>query len=82
MKKVKLGTKVRDKVTGFVGVVTARTEWMTGCATVAIQAEARVDKRPDDPFWVDEIRVEGFKAAPAMVGGPHDAPSNPSLRGE
>ncbi len=81
MKKVELGTKVRDMVTGFVGVVTGRTEWLTGCATVGLQGEVKDGKVPD-AFWVDETRVEGFDDAAAVAGGPHDAPHNPSLRGE
>lgn len=34
-----LGDLVRDKVTGFVGIVTSRTEWLHGCVRVGVQPQ-------------------------------------------
>lgn len=76
---IKLGDTVRDTVTGHEGVVTGRTEWLTGCATISIQSAAVHDKMPVDAFWVDEVRVELVKPAKkpkkkSNVGGPKPTP--------
>lgn len=38
-----LGDKVKDRVTGFEGVVVGRTEWLNGCVRLSVQPEG-VDK--------------------------------------
>lgn len=38
MNKIMLGSTVKDRITGLTGVVMARTEYLTGCAHVAILA--------------------------------------------
>jgi hypothetical protein len=52
--KVNLGDKVRDTVTGFAGVATSRTEYLTGGPR--IQVEAMVDNKPTSE-WFDEARL-------------------------
>jgi hypothetical protein len=37
MKTIELGDLVRDKVTGFSGVVTAKTQFLSGCDRVSVQ---------------------------------------------
>ncbi|MBX9877654.1 MAG: hypothetical protein K2Y22_04280 [Candidatus Obscuribacterales bacterium] len=39
MIEVKLGDRVRDKVTGFEGIATGITVWLHGCRRVVIQPE-------------------------------------------
>lgn len=53
---IKLGTKVRDKETAFVGIVTARAEYLYGENRIMVEA---VDStgRPIE-WWYDESRVE------------------------
>ncbi len=41
--KIALGTKVKDKVTGFKGVVVARTEWLFGCLRYTVQPQKLKD---------------------------------------
>ncbi len=38
-KSIKLGDRVKDKVTGYTGIVTGITTWLNGCARMGIQAE-------------------------------------------
>jgi hypothetical protein len=45
---------VRDTVTGFAGVATSRTEYLTGGPR--IQVEAMVDNKPTSE-WFDESRL-------------------------
>lgn len=55
---IELGDKGKDSVTGFTGVVVARTEWLWGCVRIAIEAtKLGKDGKPAEEFWFDEDRV-------------------------
>lgn len=85
-----IGKQVRDRITGYGGVAVGRTEWLTGCATVAIQGRLDDKGQPPELFWFDEVRVDVL-ASPEPLhvdatpeqekGGPQPSPRNPSLRG-
>ena len=51
---IELGDLVRDVVTGFEGVVVARTEWMYGCVRLTLQAKALHDGKPVETCTFDE----------------------------
>ena len=34
---IKLGDKVKDTVTGFIGIAVARTTWLHGCDRIVVQ---------------------------------------------
>lgn len=73
-----LGSKVRDKVTGYTGIAVARTEWLNGCVRISVQGKAAKGKLPDDTHWVDIEQVEVI-SKPAMKkakpsGGPMPDP--------
>jgi hypothetical protein len=84
--KMMPGDWAKDLVTGYEGVVVARTEWLTGCATVALQAQMGADGKVPEIQWVDEIRLQLMDRAPlelcvepddeptAPSGGPHETP--------
>lgn len=88
MYEVQLGSTARDMVTGFVGVVAARTMWLTGCATVELVSKELKDGVPLKSQWFDENRLEfvsdadgrlvelltAQEKAPSASGGPHEAP--------
>ena len=40
---IHLGDRVKDKLTGFSGVVVAITEWLNGCTRMAVQPEKLVE---------------------------------------
>jgi hypothetical protein len=42
-KKIQLGDKVKDAVTGFTGIAVAKTEWLNGCFRFTVQAD-KLDK--------------------------------------
>jgi len=48
-----LGKEVRDRVTGFSGIATARAELLLGTPRVLIEQRSDGDQR-----WFDEPRVE------------------------
>lgn len=55
MFKFNLGIQVKDTVTGFVGIITARAEYDTGLHLYLVEAFAN-----DGPVerWLDEVRLE------------------------
>jgi hypothetical protein len=66
-----LGSKVRDPITGFEGVVTARTEWLYGCVRVAVQTPELKDGKPVEEQWFDETRVD-------VIASGHSDPAEPT----
>lgn len=44
--EIKLGDKVRDKVTGFEGIATSRTEFMNGCVQIEVTSKLKKGERP------------------------------------
>jgi hypothetical protein len=87
-KGVQLGDRVKDRVTGFKGIVVARSEYLHGCRRVGVQAEKLEEGKPTDAQWFDEPQVDvmesavhaPFAAAPAPAraaarpGGPQPTP--------
>ena len=67
---VKLGQKVRDRVTGFSGVVMGRTEYLYGCVSCGILSEQLKDGKPMEWSWIDEQRLDDNSEAKA--GGPQE----------
>ena len=76
MFKFKLGAKVKDTLTGFEGVVMARTEYYTGCNTYGIQSPKLIKgNAPAEWIWIDEVRLTGsFKIAKKTPGGSFPVP--------
>ena len=54
---IKLGDTVRDAVTGLVGVVTARCEYMYGITRVLVQPPLDKDGMMPDEVWFDVPRL-------------------------
>jgi hypothetical protein len=65
---IELGTRVKDSITGFSGVATARTEYLYGCVRVAVEPTELKDGKPIESVWFDEQRLA--KDSPAQSGGP------------
>lgn len=70
---VKLGSRVKDSLTGFKGVAVARTEYLYGCVRVCVEPEALKDGKPIDAQWFDEQRLDVTSAA--KTGGPGSIPA-------
>ena len=81
MKKVKkvefkydLGSVVKDKITGFEGVIIYRTQWLNNCNVYGIKPTKLKDGIPIDAHQFDEpqiklIEVEKIKES-RKTGGP------------
>lgn len=75
--EIKLGTKVRDKVSGFVGIATARVQYLNGCVQYCVRPRVGHDNKVIDPEYIDvqqlEIVEEGtltYELPSEMTGGP------------
>lgn len=62
-----LGMTLRDKVTGFEGVVVGRGDHLSGCDTYGLQSKQLKDGLPTDVKWFDEPRVELIDAPKLTV---------------
>lgn len=76
----KLGSKAKDKVTGFDGILIGRAEYLTGCAQYGIAPPAK-DGKIEQAQWFDETRIEiigegvSIDVSSSAPGGPNrDAP--------
>ncbi len=68
---INLGMKVKDELTGYTGVVVARSEWLWGCVTIGVLCGERKDNVPIQEQWFDEgrlVEIEGhwFASHPDM----------------
>jgi hypothetical protein len=72
----KLGDRGRDQVTGFEGLIVARTEWLYGCERLGLQGKVDKDGKVGEAQWFDAAAIvvvepEVVKGAPAqLTGGP------------
>lgn len=80
MIKIKLGDKVKDKISGFTGIATGKADYLAGCIRIQISPQTLdKDGKPGGEEWFDEDLVEtvkenGEKKRPAS-GGPMSAPT-------
>lgn len=80
--KYELGDEVRDTITGFIGVIMARTEWFNRCIRYQVQStKLNKDGQPlaSEPFDEPQLVLvkAARKAAPEPVrrtGGPQRDP--------
>lgn len=76
---IKLGDEAKCKVTGFKGVVVARTQWLHGCDRVTLQPPIDKDGKMKGAETFDEMCVDITKVAKVQgdvrlrkTGGPQD----------
>jgi hypothetical protein len=79
---IELGNKVKDNITGFVGIAVGRTTWLFGCNRIAVEPQELKDGKPIEAQWFDEQRIELVvdtkpEVSPdntAITGGPQNDP--------
>jgi hypothetical protein len=83
---IKLGSKVKDSLTGFKGLATAKTVWLSGNVNITIEPEELFEGKPIQPhaFESDRILVTELQPVPMSStanknapGEPQDDPRNP-----
>lgn len=60
--KFKFGDKVTEKITGFTGVVTGASSYITGCDQILVQPPVSEGKWVDAQ-WFDDGRLKKVKKA-------------------
>jgi len=55
---VENGDKVKDRISGFEGVVTGTTIYLNGCVRFIIQPKIDKDGKMPNPEWIDEEQLE------------------------
>ena len=55
---IELGDRAKDKITGFTGIVTAITRWISGCDRINVQPEVLHDGRPIEGQCFDDTQLE------------------------
>jgi len=56
--QIKLGQKVRDKVTGFEGIVVSKVDYITGCSQNGVTPQIKAGEKYPDCTYIDYIRLE------------------------
>src|SRR3546814_1776690 len=54
---IQLGQKVKDKITGFTGIVTGYVTYITGCNQALFAPQVGQDGAIKDACWFDEQRL-------------------------
>lgn len=86
MSRINLGDKVRDRISGYEGVMMARCEYLTGCAQIGIKPQGvKADGGTFDTLYFDEPFVELVQATFVTPVTPRAAdtggPAQPMKRG-
>lgn len=78
MREIKLGDKLKDKVSGIEGICTARIEYLNGCVQWAIHPKMSKDGK-NESYWIDEQQIErlgsGLNVQPKRTGGAMPRPA-------
>lgn len=61
-----LGIEVRDKITGFTGILTGHCQYITGCDQFLVQPKAK-DGAHVEGRWIDDIRLEVMNTTPVTL---------------
>jgi len=74
---IKLGDKVKDKITGYTGIVIGISKFLQGCRRIGVQAQKLHEGTPISAVWFDEPQLEVVKTkkkvierTPGNNGGP------------
>jgi len=54
----RLGMKVRDRITGFEGIITGHVVYISGCNQDLVNPRVDADGKLRDSQWFDEQRLE------------------------
>jgi len=67
MNVIDLGSTVRDKITGFKGIVTSRAVHMNGCDRYWVQPPVDKTGKTVDGAWFDVVTLETLKVPKIII---------------
>ena len=80
---MKLGDKVKDKITGFSGTVVAKHEYLNGCVRLTVQPNTLKNGKPIEPETFDVEQMTLVKADQhkpmTRSGGPERTPARTAV---
>jgi hypothetical protein len=62
-----LGTKAKDVITGFTGIITGHCTYISGCSQFLLQPAMGKDGKRPDGEWFDEQRVVAVAGSKKIV---------------
>lgn len=73
--EIELGSRVKDRVTGFTGVAVSRIVYLNGCVQYGVRPRVSSDNKIIDCEYIDVAQLEALdndpvKVEPANTGGP------------
>jgi len=75
MFKISMGSKVKDRITGFTGIVDAQNIYGSGCIQYLVVPKMAKDGKYPEGQWIDEQRLlvmaGGIKPKMREGGGPN-----------
>lgn len=58
MNEIKLGDKVKDKLTDLEGTAIAKSIYLNGCVQFQIMPRELKDSKPVEDIWIDSVQLE------------------------
>lgn len=84
--KFEVGLKAKDLVTGFEGVISCRSQWISGCNTYGLKPKVDKDGKLPQSEYFDENTIEITDkkvlelgtTVDNKIGGPQETPRQPN----
>ena len=61
--KIEIGVKGKSNISGFIGIITARSQCLNGCDRYFINPKAKKDGTLPDGYWFDEGEIVVMKSS-------------------
>ena len=58
MNKFEFGLKAKDIISGFTGIITGHSDYITGCDQYLLVPQVKEDNSAPESKWYDENRIE------------------------
>lgn len=75
--KHELGSMAEDLITGFKGIIAARSNWISGCNTYGLRPEVDKDGKVLELEWFDENVIFIIKEGVITINKPAEDPGGP-----
>ena len=69
---IKMGQKVRDKITGFEGIVIAKVEYLTRCVQYCVKPRIVEPGKMPEGCYIDEVQLEVVDEGKPEITPPPD----------
>lgn len=80
---IRLGNKVKDKITGFKGIATAKVEYLNGCVQYCVKPQVSKDGKMPEGEYIDDAQLEVIEDISVSIGVEPDGgpmPDTPATR--